>query len=239
MNDSFHIIIPARMSSKRLPGKPLKLIQGIPMLLRVAQTCLEVVGKNNLTVSTPDNEIFNLCADNDIPVVISSFECVSGTDRICEFAKENIFSRYVNVQGDEPLLTAKVLRKFLNESSKFTHTVVGVSPIYEQEIIRSKNVVKVAISEDSLIYASRSPLPHFTNSGEIKFFKHTGLYSFSRKNIFEFNKYSCGTLETAENIEILRLLEKGITVKSVLVENYGRAVDTELDLEYVESNGKF
>ncbi len=227
------------MSSTRLPGKPLEIIQGVPMLLRVARTCLDVVGLNNLTVSTPDNEIIKLCKENDIPVVKSSFECLSGTDRICEFAKEHTYSKYINVQGDEPLLTSRVLKKFLDESLRFNQTVIGVSQILEPKTVSSESVVKVAISSGYVIYASRSPLPNKLNSSEFNFFKHTGLYSYSRDDILAFNKYSPGNLETAENIEILRLLERGIPIRSVLVENYGRSVDTEVDLDFVKVHGKF
>jgi 3-deoxy-manno-octulosonate cytidylyltransferase (CMP-KDO synthetase) len=239
VEQEFHIIIPARMDSERLPGKPLAKIQGVPMVIRVANVCIEVVGKENVTVSTPDLEIVEVCTTNKVPVVKSSLSCRSGTDRIVEFAQTYNFKKYVNVQGDEPLLPAKILREFLNESIKSDASVVGISQILDPALVQSESVVKVAVSDGFIVYASRSPLPNSALDNEPKYLKHTGLYTFTRNDILNFGKNKKGSLEIAENVEILRLIERGIRVRFVEIENFGRAVDTQRDLQFVEKYGKF
>lgn len=239
LKDTFHLIIPARMASERLPGKPLALIQGVPMVIRVAKVCIEVVGIESVSVSTPDDEIIEVCKHFNVPAVYSSIDCKSGSDRIYEFAKNNKFQRYVNIQGDEPLLPAKILKKFLFESFKLSSSVVGISKLVDPALVQSDSVVKIANSNGRIVYASRSALANSSTNGEINYYKHTGLYSYLHEDILTFGASTRGSLESAENIEILRLIECGVKVQSVEIENYGRAVDTERDLQFVETYGNF
>ena len=239
MNEKVKIIIPARLSAQRLPGKPLMDIQGKPMVIRVAEKCIAAIGKENVIVSTPDTEIADACIEFAVNFVRSSVDCLSGTDRLFEFMKLCDDELIVNVQGDEPMIPVSVVKDFYSKVTEMNQTCVGISQIFDETYVKSQSVVKVAVSNDTLIYASREAIGGVGRNAERTFFKHTGLYSFTRADIIKFGESEQGTLEQAENVEILRLIERGISVKAVEIPNYGRAVDTIKDLEFVNKYGKF
>ena len=112
------VVIPARFSSKRLPGKPLKKIKGIPMILRTYFQCNKVFKKKQIIVATDDLKVKKLCLKNDINVLMTSKKCLTGTDRVAEVAKKIIADVYINVQGDEP---------FFNPAASNIKLVVGTA----------------------------------------------------------------------------------------------------------------
>ena len=197
------IIIPVRMKSSRLSGKPLLDIQGVPMVIRVAQTCKAAVGLENIIISTPDDEIREVVTEYGFNSVMSGDDCVSGTDRLYEYALNHKDNLIINVQGDEPMITQEIVKDFYTSVVRLGKTCIGVSQISNESEINSEGVVKVAISGNRIIYASRKPI------------------GTSYKN------------QSSEEIEILRLIERHKKVYSVTVPNFGRAVDTPEDYEYV------
>lgn len=214
-------------------------IQGKPMVIRVAEKCIAAIGIENVIVSTPDDEIANVCTTFGVNFVHSSIDCLSGTDRLFEFMKLCDDELIVNVQGDEPMIPVSVVKDFYSKVTEMNQTCVGISQIFDEAYVKSQSVVKVAVSNDTLIYASREAIGGVGRNVERTFFKHTGLYSFTRADIIKFGESERGTLEQAENVEILRLIERGVSVKAVEIPNYGRAVDTIKDLEFVNKYGKF
>ncbi len=239
MSEKVKIIIPARLGAQRLPGKPLMDIQGKPMVIRVAEKCIAAIGKEKVIVSTPDAEIAVACNKYGVNFVRSSIDCLSGTDRLFEFMQLCDDQLVVNVQGDEPMIPVSVVKDFYAKVTKMNQTCVGVSQIFDETYVKSQSVVKVAVSNDTLVYASRESIGGVNREAKRTYFKHTGLYSFTRADIIKFGESKRGTLEQAENIEILRLIERGISVKAVEVPNYGRAVDSIKDFEFVNKYGKF
>ena len=231
---NFKVVIPSRLSSQRLPGKPLEMVQGVPMVIRVAQICQKVVGDDGVVVATPDQQIADICKSFSIDTFSSSSKCNTGTERLVEYASQFNFDRYFNVQGDEPMLPSRVLKAFIAQAKHSEEPVVGVSVITSQSEAEDKSVVKVAISRSRIIYASRVPLPSSVVFSS-RYFKHTGLYSFSRSNLEAFSNLKIGNLEKSENIEVLRFLENRHNVNSVVVPNYGRSVDTPDDLAFVNN----
>jgi len=232
-------MIPARLNSRRLPGKPLMDIQGKPMVIRVAEKCIAAIGSGDVLVSTPDSEIAEACSKFGINYVRSSIDCLSGTDRLFEYMKNCDDELIINVQGDEPMIPVSVVRDFYSKATKMNQTCVGISQIFDETYVEGQSVVKVAFSQDSLVYASREAIGGVSKESERTYFKHTGLYAFTRDDIFKFGESDRGTLELAENVEILRLLERGIPVKVGEVPNYGRAVDTGKDFEFVIKYSQF
>ena len=227
------ILIPSRLESTRLPQKPLIEFDGLPMIIKIAKTCIEVVGKSRVIVLTPNIEIIDLCTKYNVHAELSSSECQTGTDRLVNYSEENEFRYYVNVQGDEPLLSAAVLENFIVKAIELDSTVVGISELTDKSEIESGSVVKVATSKSRMIYASRAAIP-FDRDGLInKHFKHTGLYVFRKEALQEF-KTKMGPLEEVEKVEILRLIENRIIVRTVEVPNYGPAVDTPQDVLAVQ-----
>ncbi len=236
---SYKVVIPARMNSTRLPGKPLMDIQGKPMVIRVAEKCIDAVGVENIVVSTPDAEILKVCAEFNIPSVKSALDCETGTDRLVELLNTTTIEYFINVQGDEPMLPANVIKNFVETTLQHLESCIGYAKIYDSSYIESKSVVKVAVSGSRLIYASRSKLPISNEKAELGFLKHTGLYGFNRADLEMFGNFEKGPLETAESVEILRLIENGITVRAIEIPNFGRAVDSLADYEFVNKYGDF
>lgn len=215
------------------------MIQGKPMILRVAEKCSQVVGKENVVVSTPDDEIIDVCMKNDFLWCKSSLDCRSGTDRLSEYIKKHDDSYIVNVQGDEPMISTSIIKDFIEKVKDGSNTMIGISRIFDERLISERSVVKVAISNNTLIYASRSPLPVHGQKNDTIYFKHTGIYGYSREDLEFFGTTQAGTLEMAENIEILRLVEHRRKVSVIEIPNYGRAVDTVSDFEFVNKYGSF
>ncbi len=227
------ILIPSRLESTRLPQKPLIEFDGLPMIVKIAKTCIEVIGKASVIVLTPNVEIIELCRKYGVNSELSNIECQTGTDRLVEFSEKNDFRFYVNVQGDEPLLTPAVLENFLTSAIEQDSTVVGICELTTKSEIESGSVVKVATSKGKMIYASRAPIPFDRDGLRNKHFKHTGLYVFKKDALQEF-KQKMGPLEEVEKVEILRLIENRVIVRTVEVPNYGPAVDTPADVLLVQ-----
>ncbi len=120
-NSNFIVVIPARFGSKRLPGKPLKKILGIPMIIRTSMQCLKVVKRSQLIVATDDKRIQKCCKKYSINSILTSKNCKTGTDRVAEVAKKIKARNYINVQGDEPIFNPDDLSKMLKESKHPNH----------------------------------------------------------------------------------------------------------------------
>ena len=112
------IIIPARYSSKRLPGKPLIDIKGIPMIIRTYNQCKKAVSASKIIVATDDKRIQKICFKNRINSIMTSKKCLTGTDRIAEVARKIKKSFYINVQGDEPICNPRDIKNIVNFAKK-------------------------------------------------------------------------------------------------------------------------
>ena len=111
---SFLLVIPARYSSKRFPGKPLKKINGKEMISHVWEKCIRAVGEKNVLIATDSKKIYNFCNLNSYNTLMTSDKCLTGTDRLYEVSKKIKKNFYINVQGDEPLISVNDIKKFGN-----------------------------------------------------------------------------------------------------------------------------
>ena len=115
------IVIPARLSSKRLPNKPLLKIDDIPMIIRTCRQCNKAVHKSIIFVVTDSTKIYTLVKKNGFNVMMTSKKCKTGTDRIAEFAKKVKSHLYINIQGDEPIIDPKDIKNFKEALNKNNH----------------------------------------------------------------------------------------------------------------------
>ena len=154
-------VIPARFKSKRFPGKPLKKILGIPMLLRTYRQCVKAVGKKDLFVATDSKNITNFCKTNNMQYCLTSEKCLTGTDRVAEFSKKKNYTNFINIQGDEPIFNPKDLRKILNETKKNPNFVLGgFCKIKKKADFFNPNIPKIVIDKKNyLLYMSRASIP--------------------------------------------------------------------------------
>jgi 3-deoxy-manno-octulosonate cytidylyltransferase (CMP-KDO synthetase) len=230
-------VIPARLESTRLPRKPLRPICGHPMIAWVYHGARQARALSQLLIATDSAEIVDYCRKAGILVQMTSSEHRSGTDRVVEVMAREPADIYVNIQGDEPMVTGEhielMLRPFDEGPTTQVSTLkVAISP----EEARNPNNVKVVTDRNSrALYFSRSLIPHDRDgTGQVQYFKHLGLYAYSAEALDRFRKLPPSKLEQVEKLEQLRFLDNGIAIAVVETQHDTIGVDTEEDLKKVE-----
>lgn len=233
------VIIPARYKSTRFPGKPLTKLLGKPMIQWVASLSSKAVGMKNVYVATDDNRIFKVVTKLGFKSIMTSKNCLTGTDRLAEVASKIKADIYVNVQGDEPLVNPKDIKKIINTKKKYPNDVInGYSIIKKNESISNINIPKLIFTDDQrLVYMSRNIIPGYKEKKKKPkiYYKQVCIYAFNREELLMFANYGTkGTLEKHEDIEILRFLELQKTIRLVLTRQNSYAVDEPEDVYRVE-----
>tara|TARA_B100000989_G_scaffold96985_1_gene70592 strand:+ start:266 stop:988 length:723 start_codon:yes stop_codon:yes gene_type:complete len=232
----FLLVIPARYKSKRLPGKPLINLKGIPMIIRTYDQCKKVVHHSKILVATDDKKILNLCKKNNINVMMTSNKCLTGTDRVAEVAKKIKKKFYINVQGDEPICNPSDIKKIIRTAQKYPNKVInGFTEIKDKKMFNSPHVPKVIFRKDgNLIYMSRAQIPSNKKKTFIRAWRQVCIYSFPYKSLKTFSNLKKKTiLEKIEDLEMNRFIEIGHEVKMIELSNRSVAVDTRSDLKKV------
>ena len=231
------IVIPARYQSTRFSGKPLVDILGQSMIYRVWSRCIEVLPKELVYVATDSSMIADHCSSHGIQVVMTSGECLTGTDRLAEFAAKVDADVYINVQGDEPLVQPSDIQKVIDVATEAPDRIFNAMCDLESEPdYRSVTVPKVVCRKDGrLLYMSRAPIPTTKAHEMVKAKKQVCIYAFPKEAL---SFYGAATekspLEAIEDIEILRFLEAGYDVHMVGVTSASIAVDVPEDVVRVE-----
>jgi 3-deoxy-manno-octulosonate cytidylyltransferase (CMP-KDO synthetase) len=237
------IIIPARYSSSRLPGKPLQDIEGRPMVVRVCEVAIKA-GFDDVVVATDDQRIFDVVDSAGYQCVMTSLDHVSGTDRLQEAANKlnlNPEDIVVNLQGDEPLMPSSNLAQVA--SLLVEHPSASVATLFVNENIKSicnPNVVKLVTDKKGrVLYFSRSQVPYDRDgvqSHESTFKRHVGIYAYRKSALDNFISYGESTLENLEKLEQLRFMDNGDNIVAAsALENIPVGVDTFEDLESVRA----
>lgn len=240
-----HIVIPARFASSRLPGKPLLLIHGRPMILRVVDQAKKVAGFDDLCVATDDPRIAAVCQAEGVDVVLTNPEHPSGTDRLSEVARIKGWAAddvIVNVQGDEPLLPAQLVQQVTQ--LLLDHPQCSMStlcePIHQLDEFQRDSIVKVVMNKrNEALYFSRATIPYDRDGAKqavstlhTQAFRHLGLYAYRVKLLQEYVTWEQGNLEKLESLEQLRVLENGHRIAIDVAEaNLPPGVDTQVDLD--------
>lgn len=237
MSLKYAVLIPARYQSSRFPGKPLANINGKPMIQHVWDKCVSAVGEELVYIATDDKRIADKVKSFGGKAIMTSSECLTGTDRLAEANASLNLDFIINVQGDEPMINPsdiiKIRDTFLVDP---TQVVNAYTQITEHEDPYSNTLPKVVISKScNLLYMSRAAIPMGKNGELQRCFKQVCIYAFSKGHLdFFANNPKKSPLEAIEDIEILRFLENDIKIKMVEVDNFGMAVDTVEDLEKVK-----
>ncbi|HET9795503.1 MAG TPA: 3-deoxy-manno-octulosonate cytidylyltransferase [Thermoanaerobaculia bacterium] len=228
-------VIPSRLASTRLPRKPLALIAGKAMVERVWEGARECAGLSRLLVATDAPEILEYCRARGIDAEMTSSQHVSGTDRIREIAARFPADVYVNVQGDEPMVTGAhvdaLLRPFGRSEVAISTLALPVPP----DAVSDPNTVKVVTRLDGrALYFSRSAIPFDRDGSGPEYRKHLGFYAYRRDALERFASLRPSPLELAERLEQLRFLENGIDIHVAEAPSDTWSVDTAEDLARVE-----
>ncbi|MGV8937971.1 MAG: 3-deoxy-manno-octulosonate cytidylyltransferase [Allorhizobium sp.] len=230
------VLIPARMASTRLPGKPLADICGLPMIVQVAHRAREAnVGR--IIVAVDDRHVFDAVSAAGFEVLMTRSDHESGSDRIHEALMKadpsGAIDTVINVQGDLPTIEPETIRAALRPlETAGTDIATLAVEITEEHEKTNPNVVKVVGSPMSdtrlrALYFTRATAPY----GDGPLFHHIGLYAYRRSALERFVSLAPSVLEQREKLEQLRALEAGMRIDAEIVKSIPLGVDTPADLE--------
>lgn len=232
-------VIPARFQSVRLEGKPLALIAGRPMIQHVYERAALSSLLTDLLVATDDARIFDAVSAFGGKAVMTSSAHRSGTDRVAEATAELAADVVVNIQGDEPFISPRVIDQLVEPF----HSEPGVEmstlmrAIDNDRDLHDPNVVKVVADRAGFaLYFSRSLIPYPRNpTPDHTAFEHIGLYAYTKAFLTEYSQMEPTPLERIEGLEQLRVLENGRRIRVVETRDHlGLSVDTPQDLARAE-----
>lgn len=232
------VVIPARWKSSRFPGKPIVPLLGVPMIVRVWQRATKASLVDRCVMATDDDKIAKVANENGMEVMMTSEDCLTGTDRVAEVATQIEAKIYVNVQGDEPLLEPDSIDAIIEGHRKFVKRGIEVTNAYvpENELPftdKSCHAYLTKTQDDCVLGLSRCPIPYFFK-GDVVRNSHVGLYAFSRDALIKFTHLKQGPIEKVEHIEMLRYLENSIPIGCIPIKAGSKTVDYPEDVEEVE-----
>lgn len=249
MNMDFIVAIPARHDASRLPGKPLRLLDGEPLILHVARRAL-ASGARQVWVAADDARIIDALADSGVRTVLTASTHASGTDRLAECAAIAGWpddTVVVNLQGDEPFAPAAGIRAVAARLLTANSVMATLAtPIVEAEMLFDPHTVKIVRdSSGHALYFSRAPIPWPRDAGSEmarpserermpatgEWLRHIGIYAYRAGFLGRFAAMPPGRLEQIESLEQLRALEAGVRIAVELTpEPFPPGVDTLEDL---------
>jgi len=203
------------------------------MLVRTYRQCLKAAPADRVFVATDNDKIKLACEQYGINVLMTSPDCLTGTDRVAEAAKFVEADTYINVQGDEPVFNPEDIKSLIAEADSNPDLILnGYCRIHDEEQFRSPSTPKVVLRPDGrLLYMSRAPIPSNKNHGFESAHRQVCAYAFPKAALAEFTSQTKKTpLEQIEDIEILRFLELGWDVKMILMSDNSVAVDNPEDV---------
>ncbi|KRB59202.1 3-deoxy-manno-octulosonate cytidylyltransferase [Rhizobium sp. Root708] len=234
--DDVLVLIPARMASTRLPGKPLADICGLPMIVQVALRAKEAeIGR--VVVAVDEQEVFDVVAAAGFEVIMTRQDHQSGSDRIYEALMkvdpEGRAKFIVNVQGDLPTIEPETVRAALRPLEDPAVDIGTLTIEIEDEADKTApHIVKIV---GSPLSASRLKALYFTRAtapyGDGPLYHHIGLYAYRRSALERFVTLTPSVLEKRESLEQLRALEAGMRIDVEIVDTVPLGVDTPADLE--------
>lgn len=246
----FHVIIPARYASTRLPGKPLLDIGGKPMIRHVWEQAQKSQALS-VTVATDDQRIADACSAFGANVVMTRADHPSGTDRLQEVVTHmglDPTACVVNVQGDEPMIPPSLIDQVA--ANLLAHPQASIAtlaePLTDIESVFNPNVVKLVTDDQGFaLYFSRAPIPWCRDAFAVEprsvpegmvFRRHIGLYAYKVAFLHDYVRWSPSPLETAESLEQLRALWFGCKIQVAdACEAPAPGIDTQDDLERVRT----
>lgn len=248
---SFHVIVPARYGATRLPGKPLRLLAGEPMIVHTWRRAL-ASGAASVTVAADDPRIVDAVKGAGGQALLTRPDHPSGTDRVHEVVVTNGLAGdqvVVNLQGDEPLMSPELVAAVAGalRAGADASVATAATPIDSVDELFNPNVVKVVFDRAGLAhYFSRAPIPWVRGlfdggkpehlPPEPSFWRHLGLYAYRVDALRTLCAHPTVAYERAESLEQLRALDLGLRIHVTTTDQApGPGVDTEADAERVDS----
>ena len=225
-------VIPARFASKRLPGKPLLLIDNKPMIQHVWERASQCSNLDELIVATDDGRIYDKVTEFGGKAVLTSSELKSGSDRAAEAVKEMTADVVINIQGDEPFIEPELIDNLVEmfaDGDTVMATAVRLSD--ENDDLQDPNIVKVTRDENwNALSFSREMIASGADSSVPEQLIHIGIYGYSSDFLMKFRELEQTPLELTERLEQMRAIEHGFKIKLLQTTYHSFSVDTEEDL---------
>jgi 3-deoxy-manno-octulosonate cytidylyltransferase (CMP-KDO synthetase) len=233
-------VIPARLGATRLPRKPLRLLAGLPLVVRVWQRVAEMAVADRCVIATDSDEVATTARANGAEAVLTRGDHPSGTDRVAEVARQSDFSAFdaiVNVQGDEPFVSERAVAGAANLVSSGAFPLATAATRASRDILENPNVVKVVADDDGrAMYFSRAPIPFLRETEDAaiqaeRVLQHIGIYAYTRAALDRWVGLAVHPLERVERLEQLRPLAAGLRIGVAMVDQRPHpGIDTEEDL---------
>ncbi|MFA6915814.1 MAG: 3-deoxy-manno-octulosonate cytidylyltransferase [Parachlamydiales bacterium] len=236
-------IIPARFASQRFPGKPLAFLAGKSLLQRTYENAQNSKCFDHIVIATDDERIYEHAVGFGAEVFMTPVDCPTGTDRISTLLKNTPklkdYSLIVNIQGDEPCVSAESFRAVISALTNNPDAVVGtlVTPLTCLEQAKSRSIVKcVRALNGKALYFTRSLIPGGKTDDHQgrNYYRHIGVYAFRNDFLIKYDLLEPTPLQSAEDLEQLKILEHGYTIATACVEEEAIGVDTPEDLHNLE-----
>ena len=234
-------VIPARYAAARLPGKPLAQIAGKSLVQRVWEQARQAKRVARVVVATDDPRIQQAVEAFGGEAVMTRPNHSSGTSRIAEVAVSSDAEIFINVQGDEPLVSPEAIDELAGAiaNDETVQLATLATPLTNAKDIMDPNVVKVVLDfDDDALYFSRAPIPWVRDTAtatRARHLKHLGLYAYRRDALLEFETLPPGELERVEQLEQLRWLENGFKMRVAETSHDSVSVDVPEDIARVEA----
>jgi 3-deoxy-manno-octulosonate cytidylyltransferase (CMP-KDO synthetase) len=241
----FHVVIPARHASTRLPGKPLLHIAGKPMVVRVAEQAA-MSGAQQIWIATDHHAIANVVHEHGFKACITRDNHVSGTDRIAEVVERQGWPDeciVVNVQGDEPMMPPALIRAVAQHLYDHPECAIATAchAIDDEAAMKNPNIVKTVLDiNGNALYFSRAPIPYPRDAfaageglpAQLPVLRHIGIYAYRASFLRAYGQLSPALIEQYESLEQLRALFHGYKIGVVIADEAPPGgVDTEQDLQ--------
>ena len=225
------IVIPARWSSTRLPGKPLRIIAGKYLIDWVIDIALKVRNADGVVVATDNDDIAKIASRSNVDVLLTSEDHKNGTERLIEVSLKRSADFYINLQGDEPLVNPLDVESLIDKLQILESGIVTLAHnINIDDAIDKSRVKLICNSNNEAIYFSRSKIPY----GASTYLQHVGIYGFCKDSLRTISNLSESYLEKVESLEQLRWIESGLKINVICTDSQSIGVDTLTDIGNVE-----
>ena len=227
-------VIPARWASVRFPGKALVVIGGKPLVQHVWERASELETVERVVVATDDERIAETVQGFGGAVVMTSPDCVNGTDRVAQATRDWPVDLVVNLQGDEPTFEVKALDQLVRVMSDDSAIEMGTlaHPVADEAEHKDPNAVKVVLDQSGhALYFTRAPVPYARQAGLVTPLRHFGIYVFRHAFLQRYARLAPTPLEQTERLEQLRALEHGVRIRVLLTPHGSIGVDTPADID--------
>lgn len=233
-------VIPARLGAQRLPRKPLRLLGGVPLIVRVAERVAGMGVASECVVATDSADVMAVCAAAGVRAVLTRADHPSGTDRVAEVAGRAEFARFgviLNVQGDEPFVRSDAVQGAVAVVLRGDAPLGTAAALAPADVLQRPDVVKVVCTEAGhALYFSRAPIPFLREASDASWQaslvrQHIGVYAYTREALARWVALPPHPLELTERLEQLRPLAHGLSIGVAVIAAGGEGgIDTEDDL---------